>query len=128
MHVEHPYAETCCSFACACDRIRNVVKFEIEKHVKAARDYIAYGFRTVDREQLAADLDGTSTRIQLLDQRERGRCAVEIERNNYPRINGYGRHYPSSNGAGPDRSRIAVRRLGPARRVGLPFLAAGTAP
>src|SRR5207302_3881739 len=35
---------------------------------------------------------------------------------------------PPSNGAGPDRSCIAVRRLGPARRVGLPFQATGTAP
>ena len=84
MHIEHPYAETCCSFACARDRIGNVVKFEIEEHVETACGDLAHGFRSGDGEQLVADLDATRTRIQLRNQRKRGRCAVEVERDDYP--------------------------------------------
>ena len=38
VHVEHPDAERCRRTACGCDRIRNVVEFEIEEDAEAAPD------------------------------------------------------------------------------------------
>ena len=86
MHVEHPDAEPRRCRAGLRDRIRNVVKLEIEEDAEAALDHPAHGLGSGGDEHLLADLERAGRRIEPIGERQRVHRIGEIERDDHARV------------------------------------------
>ena len=84
MNVHHPHTEPRCGCARASDRVGNVVELEVEEDVEATPDQCSNELGARDGEELAADLESAVARIQPTDQRQRGRCIAEVQRDEDP--------------------------------------------
>src|SRR5438067_2276918 len=73
-------------FHCSGDGIRDVVEFEIEKHLCPALPNLPHDIRTRRSEQLVADFIKTAPLAQTIDHGQRGRGRREVERHDCRRF------------------------------------------
>src|SRR6185503_2839492 len=60
--------------------VRNVVKLQIEKHLRARRDDVFHDLRSSERKKLRADLEHSSDVAKLFYKRERVVGCLHVER------------------------------------------------
>src|SRR5436189_5081337 len=65
MNVEHPNTESCCLDGRICDRVRNVVKVQVQKDPMSRTGQFPDQARSCRSEQLRPDLESTHRIAQL---------------------------------------------------------------
>lgn len=72
-------AEPSCRRHSACDRVRNVVEFQIEEDAKTKARKHLHGLRAFGCKELAADFEIANNPFQFLRQGPRGAQAGDVE-------------------------------------------------
>src|SRR5690554_4321380 len=79
VYVDHPHAQFTGGGDCLANRVGNVMKLQIQKHVEALARHLFHEGRTGSGEQLLADLDPAAGRIEPCQQGLGGRRLREIQ-------------------------------------------------